>query len=730
MPTATEARRSITARRGPIDAFPQTGQNWAARLTPLRTTSDLVKKSWMEGAVPLALAALLTVVVLLTTPLSGSDTKSIFDEVSEKGLLAVGLTIVMLAGGIDLSIGSMVGVAAIGSLVAQRAWGLPFLVILIGTPLVGALLGSVNGFLIAKVKTRPFITTLVTLLFFRGIVDLLQSTYTIELASPSTGIGWLFLGEGKIAGLPVAWVIFAVVVLIAQLGLTRSRWGWWVTSVGSDRRSARRNGIPVTGVLFGTYALSGLLAGLAGLLTAARLGRSDSGVGEGWELIVLTAVVLGGVSLKGGRGSVVRATIGVIVVAIIQQASIALRMEAGGLPAILAMVLLFFAILDLKWGKYRGRIAEKLALDPGKVSFGPLLDVTAPGTNWTVNYALTDAPPIGLGRVEGPEDCQIDDAGNVYCGDRRGWIWKFAGIEDKNGSVFARTGGMPLGHVWDRDGSLLVAVGGLGVQRILADGSNHTVVNRVKRSKTSLFDDSAVRFADDLDVAPDGSIYLSDFSTRTNASDYMMELIEFRPNGRIVRVDPDGSADIVVNNQIFPNGVCTSFDGQSILIASTGLARVDRLWISGPKQGQLEPVIENMPGYPDNINRASDGNYWLSFVGMRTPMADLLTRYPSVRRRMTRELPPQDWVIPQMNVSCVVKFNEQGDILKCWWDGTLTQYPMVTSVNEVDGYLYLGGVHNNRVGRLKLDPEDLGAIDPRNIPGVKDQVRPFGGMTS
>lgn len=716
------------ATRG-VDAFHLTGRGWRDRLAPLQSISDVIGKRWMEGAVPLALAAGLTIGVVAMTPVGATDAPLIMDEVAEKSFLAIGLTLVMVAGGIDLSIGSIVGVASLGALTAFRVWGWPMELVIPGAVSVGALLGAINGTLIAKLKMRPFITTLVTLVVFGGAAEALQSKYTTQLAFPKPDLLWDFLDEGAIAGIPTAWAIFGIVLIAAHIGLTRSRWGWWVTAVGSNRRSARRNGIPVDRVVFFTYVLSGALAGLAGLLTAARLGRTDPAVGEGWELIALTAVVIGGVSLKGGRGSVVRAVVGMVVVAVILQASIAMTLEAGGYTAVLAIVLLVFAVLDLKWGKYRMRIAEKLTIDPGRISVGSLVDVTEPGSVWTVNSKLTDAPPIGLGTIEGAEDCALDSEGNLYCGDRRGWIWRFSGPDQGNGEVFARTGGMPLGHAWDRDGVLMVAVGGMGVYRVFPDGETQLIANQVRRSWTSLHDDSALRFADDLDSAPDGSIYVSDFSTRTNAAEYMVELVEYRPNGRIVRIDTDGSTEVVVSNYVFPNGVCTSHDGQSILIASTGLFRVDRLWISGSKQGQFEPVMENLPGYCDNINRASDGNYWMSFIAMRTPMSDLLMKYPAVRRRMTREVPQDNWLVPQLNVSCVLKFDNQGNVLKVFWDKSLENYPMVTSINEHGGYLYLCGLLNNRVGRLQLDPDDVGDIDPRLVPGATAQSIPYSEVT-
>ncbi|SFW79825.1 ABC transporter permease [Amycolatopsis australiensis] len=709
---------SLFRRRKRIDAFGMTGGRPGERIARYRTVSDLFEKRWMEGAVPLVLALALCVYVLATTNVGAGNAPLVLDEVCEYGLLAIGLTVVLVGGGIDLSVGSMVGVCGLGAMVADRVWLWPTALVVPAAIGLGALLGSVNGYLIAVRRMRPFITTLVTLIAFGGAAAVLQNANSTRIGVTKQSLVWDFLSDGRIAGVPAAWFLFAVVLVAVHLALTRSRWGWWVTATGSDRRSARRNGIPVTAVTFWTYVLSGALAGTAAILTSARLGRTDPNVGRGWEIIVLTAVVLGGVSIKGGRGSVLRATVGVVVVAIIQQATVADGVQGSFYTVILAAVLLVFTVLDLKWGKYRQRAVEKLKIDPARLSPGPLIDVTAPGTVWSPNRRLTDAPPVGLGKIRGAEDCAVDAEGNVYCGDQRGWVWRFRGIEDTEGEIFARTGGFPCGHAWDTEGRLVVAVGGMGIYRIGPDGEPELVANQVKRSPLSLIDDSGLRAIDDLDIAPDGSIYASDFSTRTNTADFLLELVEFRPNGRVIRVDPDGRTEVVVSNYVFPNGVCTAHDGRSILIASTGLCRVDRLWIDGPEKGRLEPVLENLPGYPDNINRSSDGNYWMPLCAMRTQMSDLLGRYPAVRRRMTREVSVDNWVVPQLNVSCAIKFSDRGEILAVLWDETMANYPMVTAVKERDGHLYLCGVSNNRIGRLELDPREVGDIDPSAVPGT------------
>lgn len=707
-----------------VDAFRLSGLPWRERFVIPRTISDLADKSWMEGAVPVLLSIVLAGVILVTTPeITGPGDRSlILRHFAELGFLAVALTLVMVGGGFDLSVGAITGLSAMTSIIAFRALGWPVPLIVVAALALGVVLGTVNGFLIAIVKTRPFITTLVTLLVFRAVISVLQSSFATEIVQPRDDDLWLVIGQGSIAGLQTSLVLLVPILVASHLFLTRSKWGWWVTAVGSDRRSARRNGVPTTKVVFLTYVASGVLCALAGLILAARQGSTSDSVASGYEISAVTAVVLGGVSLKGGRGSVVRAGIGALVVALIGQAMIRHQAPSAAHTFVLAAVLLTFAVLDAKWSKYRAKIAEKLQMVPATVRVGPLEDVTAPDSKWKVNFALTEAEPIGVGRIEGAEDCVVDDLGRLYCGDRRGWIWRFSGDDLEHGEIFARTGGFPLGHVLHPDGRLFVCVGGIGLCEISPDGEVRVVANQTAKSRWQVFDDSAIRFADDLDIVADGTIYFTDASSRIDAAKMFHSTMEYRPSGRVFRYDPsDGSVDTVIKNYLLANGLCTAHDGQSILVASTGLFRVDRLWVTGPKQGQLEPVIEGLPGMPDNINRASDGTYWMSYVGMRTPSWDLVLRHGDFRRRMTKHLPEDEWLNPQFNVSCVMKFTDEGEILDVLWDGTFEKHPMVTSMSERHGYLWIGGIENNRIGRLKLPDHMIGPIDPAAIPGWKGE---------
>jgi ribose transport system permease protein len=112
--------------------------------------------------------------------------------------------------------------------------------------------------------------------------------------------------------------------------------------------------------------------------------------------------------------------------------------------------------------------------------------------------------------------------------------------------------------------------------------------------------------------------------------------------------------------------------------------------------------MENLPGFPDNINMSSDGNYWMSLVGMRSPALDLAWTMPAVRRRMAKRVPQDEWLYPNVNTGCVLKFNDKGEVLETLWDLKGANHPQITSMREHKGSLFLGGLSNNRIGRYKL----------------------------
>ena len=333
------------------------------------------------------------------------------------------------------------------------------------------------------------------------------------------------------------------------------------------------------------------------------------------------------------------------------------------------------------------------------------------GNVWSVNDRLRGVEVIGLGQVEGPEDVILDRHDNLYSGSRHGDIVRFLAPDYQKMEIFAHIGGQPLGMAFDRQDNLCVCVGGMGLYMVTPQGEVKKLTDETQRSWHSVNDDSRLRLADDLDIADDGRIFFSEATRRYEMSEYAVDALESRPSGRILCYDPrDGSTKTVIDRLRFPNGISMVKDGESFLFAQTSAASVSRYWFAGPKAGKIEVLLSGLPGYPDNINLASDGNYWLALVGMRGPALDLAMRMPGFRKRMTRQLPFDEWMFPNINNGCVLKFNLQGEVLETLWDAGGVNHPMITSMREHRGWLYLGGLSNNRIGRLKL-PEEQAATD-------------------
>ncbi len=247
----------------------------------------------------------------------------------------------------------------------------------------------------------------------------------------------------------------------------------------------------------------------------------------------------------------------------------------------------------------------------------------------------------------------------------------------------------------------------MGVFRVTPDREITKVSDETNRSLWSIIDNSRMRLADDLDIAPDGRIFFSEATIRYNHLTWMMEALEGRGNGRIICYDPQRDhSRTIVSGLMFPNGICMTHDGQSFLFAETFGCRISRYWFDGPKAGRIETVIPDLPGMPDNINRASDGNFWCAMCGMRAPALDLALRMPDFRRRMIYRVAPDEWLFPEMNTGFVFKFDLNGQILDALWDLEGLKHPMITSVREHRGKLYLGGLVNNRIGQYQLSDAD------------------------
>ena len=693
-------------------------ERWTERITRLRYTwwpdhvlGEILAKRWMETAIPVVVLLLVAfslaqVIPNFLSPTALSDTGR---QAGEIGLVVLGMAIVMIVGGIDLSVGSMFALTNFCALYLMHVLQWPVAAAIIVTALCGALLGAFNGILIGYFQLRAFLTTLITLIIYRATYDLLIADYSTAIAGglPNSKT-WDFIGSGEWYGVPTVVYVFAAVALFGHIFLTRLRPGWHVTAIGGSRRSAYNAGIPVRRTIAMCYVTSGVLTSLGGIFFASRLATAGGDIGVGLEVTVLTAAVLGGISLGGGKGSVMKALVGTLIVLLIVNGLTTLSLSGGYNRMVLAGILLLAAVVDIRWLKNRHRIVNKVYVSPTYHSL-PQAPSTAPdcGTAWAVNDRLGAATPIGLGRIEGPEDVILDRDDNLYSGSRHGDIIRFFPPDYERMEIFAHIGGTPLGMAFDRSDNLYVCVGGMGLYRITPARVVEKVTDETNRNYWSINDDSRLRLADDLDISADGRIFFSEATVRFEMDEWVVDGLEARGNGRIICFDTNtGKTHTVIRDLKFPNGVCIASDGLSFLFAETWNCSVKRHWFDGPKKGTTEIVLANLPGYPDNINNSLDGHYWMSLAGMRSPALDLAWKMPGFRSRMVRRVASDEWLFPNMNAGCVLKFNEQGEVLETLWDFSGRKHPMITSMREHRGSLYLGGVMNNRIGRLKLEGVD------------------------
>jgi ribose transport system permease protein len=688
---------------------------WATRLryryVPDHVVGEVLGRRGMDNVISIALLVALLIFLVQAIP-NFTSLQNISDtsrQIGEFGLIVIGMMIVMLGGGIDLSVGSTFALANVTALALVNVGHWPVAAAVAATIAVGGLVGLVNGLLIGFLRLRAFLTTLVVLTLIRSVVEFLLQIYSVKIAASDVeSDAWDFIGSGSVLGAPLSVLVLVAVAIIAQVVLSRLRIGWRIAAVGGSRRAAYNAGIPVRSMVCLTYVVSGVLTSLAGTIYAARLSGAGPDTGLGLELAVVTAALLGGNSVGGGRGSVGKALMGAIIVALLTNGLVRLGLQNGASSLTIGAVLVLAIAIDVKWNKWRHRLRAKVYVSPAYLAlpFAPgfAADSSSP---YAINDRLGEVEIIGLGEIDGPEDVILDEAGHLYCGVRHGEIIRFLGPDYSRREVYAHVGGRPLGLAFDREGGLNVCIAGMGLYRVDKQRNVQKLTAETNRSPFSIIDDSRMRLADDLDIGPDGRIYFSEATIRYGFEEWVVDALEGRGNGRIIRYDPaTGTTRTILRNLLFANGICVAHDNKSILFAETWGCRIGRYWLDGPKAGTIESIISDLPGYPDNINRGSNGTYWVALAGTRTPSYDLAMTMPGFRRRMARRVASDEWLFPNINVGCVVQFDASGRVLDTLWDLRGENHPAITSMREHRGYLFLGGVTNNRIGRLKIPGAD------------------------
>jgi sugar lactone lactonase YvrE len=309
---------------------------------------------------------------------------------------------------------------------------------------------------------------------------------------------------------------------------------------------------------------------------------------------------------------------------------------------------------------------------------------------YAVNHALEGVERWPLPDGVGPEDVAVDADGRVCTGVEDGRILRYPPGGGRP-EVLADTGGRPLGVELDGEGRLVVCDAERGLLRLEPDAGRVT-------SLVEAFAGARLRFTNNAAVAADGTIYFTDSSTRFGLGDYVSDLLEHRPNGRLLAHDPgSGRTRLVADRLWFANGVALSHEESFVVVAETGRYRLTRVWLTGDRAGRREVLVDNLPGFPDNVSGNGRGVFWVAIASPRDRLADALLPRPRLRTVLHR-LP--DALTPTMKrYGLVLGVDEDGQVVHAL-HGPSGAYAPVTGAREHDGWLYLGSLEMDAVGRV------------------------------
>ena len=280
--------------------------------------------------------------------LKKSNLLAIVDRIVVIAVMAIGMTMVIITGGIDLSVGSLIAVSAVIGTSIMQAMGVPdassmivFFGFLRGTLFTG-IIGAFGGLIVAYFKVPPFITTLGIMLMGRGLAFLITGGFSIYQVPSS--LPWL--GQGTTFAIPNTVILLVLLYVVAHIFMTYSRLGRYIYAVGGNEEAARLSGVSVGFVTTFVFLFSGLTAGLGGCIQASQLNSGTPNMGLMYELYVIAAVVVGGTSLSGGSGKILGTLIGVFVISVIQNGMNLIGLESYTQQVVLGFVILIAVLLD------------------------------------------------------------------------------------------------------------------------------------------------------------------------------------------------------------------------------------------------------------------------------------------------------------------------------------------------------------------------------------------------
>jgi sugar lactone lactonase YvrE len=311
---------------------------------------------------------------------------------------------------------------------------------------------------------------------------------------------------------------------------------------------------------------------------------------------------------------------------------------------------------------------------------------------FTPNDRLTQLEKLAKGHA-GPESVAIDEKGYLYTGLADGRILRIQ-PDGTTIETFARAR-EPLGLEFDTHGNLVVADASLGLISVDPAGNIATLSQKVGGTP--------INFADDLAITSDGTVYFTDASTRFTNKESVSDILEHRPNGRLLAYSSStGLTKLVLDGLYFPNGLAVGPNEAYLLFTETSMYRVRRYWLTGERAGQTDIFIDNLPGFPDNISFNGKDTFWVALAGgprLRAALDPLLP-YPLLRKIL--------WRIPGLfggtstGEGYVVGLDLEGNVIHTLQDVTGETYPDTTSAIEYKGALYIGSFSADGIGRVPV----------------------------
>lgn len=276
---------------------------------------------------------------------------NVLRQVSMNGIIALGMTFVIISGGIDLSVGSIVAVTSVicGRILSVHTDVLSVFIAIGLSILAAILLGLFNGFLVSRFNMFPFVVTLSTMMVIRGIAYLLSNAQSYIIMSDS----FYFIGVGKIGPIPVPVIIFLILVILTYLLLSHTRFGRYVYSVGGNSNAALASGVNIKNVRLLVYAICSVLTCIAGVITSSRVNAGQPNLGTGYETDAIAAAVIGGTSLTGGIGTIPGTVIGILIIGVINNGMNLLKVSSFWQMIAKGMIIIIAVLIDLSVNRRR-----------------------------------------------------------------------------------------------------------------------------------------------------------------------------------------------------------------------------------------------------------------------------------------------------------------------------------------------------------------------------------------